>query len=350
MEDIAHRRNVNNEALAVLALGFQQLGMQDRAKAMLDRLYTHAIADAGSTHWTGVRGWDGGDIEPTALALQATLKITPNDPRAYAIVRWLMKVRHDEYWQSTRGTAMALYGMAEFLRISNELAPDYVATVLVNGKAVRGVRFVKESILEPEVELVVAVLRPGRGVVAAGLCPGRNEVRITKSGPGNLYYSTSLTQYIQRRAMPATVSGGGMSITREFFRPSASYFQSGATRDIGRSVDGCSTGQTVLVRLTVHATRPLSHILLEDNIPAGCEIIDRGDVSYDQWENWWVGQDVRDDRISFYIDELHRGKRVLEYQMRAGFAGTYSALPAQVFAMYDPTVRSTTAEQEFLIR
>ena len=86
MEEIARRRNVNNEALAVLALGFQKLGMQDRAEAMLARLYSHSIADAGNIHWAGVRGWDGGDVEPTALALQATLKINPRDPRVYGIV------------------------------------------------------------------------------------------------------------------------------------------------------------------------------------------------------------------------------------------------------------------------
>lgn len=341
MEEIAARRNVNNEALAALALGFQRLGMQDRAESVLARLYGQSISDAGSTHWAGVRGWDGGDIEPTALALQATLKINPRDPRVHGIVRWLMKVRHDEYWESTRGTAMALYAMSEFLRMSRELAPDYVATVQINGKTVGKAHFDKTSILQPEMQIQVS---------GDDLQKGRNELKIAKSGPGNLYYSTSLTQYIERRSMPATVSGGGLTITREYFRPSSTYFESGSSRDIGSPVDSCPVGQTVLVRLTIHATQPLSHILLEDSIPAGCEIIDRGEVSFDEWNNWWVGQDIRDDRISFYLDELSKGKHVVDYQMRAGFTGTYSALPAQVFSMYDPAVRSTTAEMEFRVR
>ena len=340
MEKIARRRSVNNEALASLALGFQKLGKQDRAEAMLARLYSHAVADGQYVHWAGVRGWDGGDIEPTALALQATLKINPRDPRIYGIVRWLMKQRHDEYWESTRGTAMALYGMSEFLKMSRELTPDYDATVQINGKVIRRVHFGRNSVWQPQVTVEVPV---------ADLRKGRNELTITKSGQGNLYYSTSLTQYVEKRIMPPVVTDG-LSITREYYRPSASYFQTGHARDRGSVVDSGSVGQTVLVRMTIRAARDFSHVLLEDNIPAGCEVIDRGDVSYDEWGNWWVGQDIRDDRVSFYLDEVHRGKRVVEYQMRAGFAGTYSALPAEIFAMYDPAVRATTGETEFVVR
>ena len=340
MEEIAGRHNVNNEALASLALGFDRLGKHDRAKAVLTRLYEHAVSDGGYIHWDGVKGWDGGDVEPTALVLQATLKINPHDPRVYGIVRWLMAQRYDGYWGSTRGTAMALYGMSEFLRISHEMTPNFDAAVQINGKVIRKVHFGRDSVRQPQVtiEIPTEILRKGR-----------NELTITKSGVGNLYYSTSLTQYVEKRTMPAVVTSG-LSVTREYYRPSPRYFQTGYARDRGSVVDGACVGQTVLVRLTIRATRPFSHVLLEDNIPAGCEIVYRGDVSFDEWNNWWVGQDVRDDSVSFYLDEVREGKRVVEYQMRAGFAGRYSALPAEIFAMYDPAVRATTGETEFRVR
>ena len=350
MEEIARRRYISNEALAVLALGFEKLGKHDSAKAMLARLFGQSISGGDGIHWAGGRGWDGGDVEQTALALDAALKIPPGripggmrpvDPRVYGIVRWLMKTRADDCWYNTRGTAMALYAMSEFLKMSKELAPNYLATVLVNGKVAGMVRFDKASVFEPEIEITVA----GRD-----LRKGRNELRLTKVGQGNLYYSTTLTQYIARKTIPATVTGAGLSIERAYYKPQSSYFQSEAEGEIGSSVRGCDGGEVVLVRLTVHSNAYFSHMLIEDCIPAGCEIIDRGNVNYDEWDRWWSGQDIGDDKVSFYVDELGHGKHVIEYQIRAGFAGTYAALPAQVFSMYDPGIRATTAEMEFSVR
>jgi len=73
-------------------------------------------------------------------------------------------------------------------------------------------------------------------------------------------------------------------------------------------------------------------------------------VDYWEWDYWYVGRDIRDEKISYYLDELDPGKQVIEYRMRAGFAGTYHAMPAQVFGMYEPQIRAATAETEFEIR
>ncbi len=106
----------------------------------------------------------------------------------------------------------------------------------------------------------------------------------------------------------------------------------------------------IFVRLVINTKKPFAHLLVEDYIPAGCEIQDRGHVDIWEWGNWWVGQDVRDQKISFYVDDLTPGRHVIEYQMRAGFVGTYHALPGQIFAMYNPAARASTDEAEFCIR
>jgi alpha-2-macroglobulin len=341
MERLAGYRTLPNEAIATLALGFEAAGQHDRARAVLDRLFAHAVSDGNMTYWKGGARYDGGDVEPTALALQAVLKINPGDPRAYQIVRWLMSQWRDEYWTSTRATAMALYGMSEFLAATNELSPDFTATVMVNGKKVGNARFNSASIYKPQVQITVQ----GRD-----LKKGRNELKIVKVGTGNLYYSTNLTQSLDQKSMPAVLSSAGLTVTREYFRPSSTYFQTDSPRDLGSPVDSCRVGDTVLVRLTIRSESLRSHVMLEDNIPAGCEIITQGNVEQYSWENWWVGQDVRDDKIAFYLNEVTVGKHVVEYQMRAGFAGTYCALPTELFSMYDPNVRATSEASEFDVR
>ena len=94
----------------------------------------------------------------------------------------------------------------------------------------------------------------------------------------------------------------------------------------------------------------MSHLLVEDFIPACFENIDRGDMYYEEWSYWWVGRDIRDDKISFFLDNFGRGARVITYPIRAGFSGVFCALPAQIFSMYDPSIRATTGERQFVIR
>lgn len=339
MEQIIRRKNVNNEALAVLALGFQQMGMHDRADATLQRLLQHANV-SGDIHWAGVSKWTGGDLEATALALQALLRIRPNDDRAYSIVRWLMGQRFDNYWMSTRGTAFTLYAMSEFLDRTKELTPNYDAVVSVNGKQLRKVHFDKSSIFDPQ----LTITAPGRD-----LRKGRNELTIQKTGPGNLYFSTNLTQYVARNPIPPLI-GKGISIERSYYKPKPQYFSSPVRRLRGSAVNSCNVGDIILVRLTITASQSVSHMMVEDFIPAGCEIVDRGNVFYSDWRNWWVGSDIRDDRIAFYVDSLSSGKRIIEYNMRAGFTGKYTALPAQFFSMYDPSARTTTGDTGFTVK
>lgn len=338
---ISSSGDLSPKTLAILALSYAQLGDAERAKSALKRLYDRAVLEPDAIHWKDRSGYYGEGIEATALALQATMKINPSDPRAYRIVRWLMMERQGGYWYSTRETAMVLYAMTEFAKVSKELTPDFTAVVLVNGKAVGARRFTKASIFEPEYEITIT---------NRDLRKGRNSLEIRKTGVGSLYYTSQLTQYVAKDLAPLTLTGSGLNITRTYYKPPSRFYENASDKDLGAPVSGCRAGDVIFVRLVVNCTRDVRHCLVEDFIPAGCEIIDRGQVSPWEWSFWWVGQDVRDEKIAFYVDGFDAGKHVIEYQMRAGFAGSYHALPAQVFAMYEPTIRASTAEQEFTIR
>jgi len=339
LDDLA-RQNLNAQSIALLTLSYAEIRTADKANASLQRLYDRASIEPGRIHWTVRNSLEGDDIEATALGLQATLKLNPNDPRAIQIVRWLMEQRRANYWYSTRDTAMVLYAMSEFVKVTKELTPDFTAVVLVNGKPVAARRFTRPSIFEPEYE--VAVTRDLR--------KGRNSLQIRKTGVGNLYFTTELTQYLARDLKPITLTGAGITITRQYYRLPSRYAEYSSVKELGRPISGCRVGDVVLVRLTVDCSRRVDRAMIEDMIPAGCEIIDRGQVDPWEWRWWWGGQDVRDDRISFYADTLDPGQHVIDYQIRAGFAGSYHALPAQVFAMYRPEMRASTPEAEFGIR
>ena len=58
------------------------------------------------------------------------------------------------------------------------------------------------------------------------------------------------------------------------------------------------------------------------------------------WRSWWVDNDVRDDKVTFYVDWLPAKESTIEYVVTARTPGQFSALPPSGFAMYQPEVNA----------
>lgn len=338
LKQLENQWQPDSTSLAYLALSLEHTGNRDRAKQALDRLMSRGISESTFLHWKGSYG-RAGDIETTALALQALVRIAPEDGRAVQIARWLMRERRGDRWYSTRDTAMTLYAMTEFLKVSKELSPSYDLAVVVNGKEVSEVHVDKSSLFKPEAEVSVSDLKKGR-----------NDIEIRKIGEGSLYYSARLNQTVAMDEIPARVNGSGVSVTRSYYKPKPGYWGDSSEKNLGQQVSSCGKNDIIMVRLKVSSNTDLNHLMVEDFIPAGFEIIDRGEVSNWSWGNWWSGQDVRDEKTSFYVEKMYAGSHVIEYQMRAATPGSFHALPAQVFAMYDPDVTAASGEREFRVK
>ena len=83
------------------------------------------------------------------------------------------------------------------------------------------------------------------------------------------------------------------------------------------------------------------HLTLEDSLPAGCEVADQGRMPIWQWRHWWADKIVRDELVAFAITHLPAGSKQLEYKLIAQIPGQYSAVPTQIYSMYDdPRVRT----------
>jgi uncharacterized protein YfaS (alpha-2-macroglobulin family) len=330
---------LNDSNLAYAALSLVRTGHKDVAAAAMARLYQRAKQQGGMVYWPSGR-WDGETVETTAIALEAAVAVDAQDQRVPQIVRWLMRQRTGNYWWSTRQTAEVIYAMSEYLKRSNELAPDCSVVVRVNGRKVGSFRFDKSSIFD--LDKVISV--------PAGLLHrGANEVEIAKLGNGNVYYSLEMTQYLAQKKIHPTTSGPELFVIRAYYQSSrVTTFDE--NQKLGPAISQCDVGDIVLVRLRVHANGRMRYLLLEDYIPAGFEIVDKGDVDYWDWDYWFSGRDIRDDRIAFFLEEVPNGWSSVEYRMRAAFPGAYHSLPARVFDMYQPSLFAASAESEFTIR
>ncbi|HSI86979.1 MAG TPA: alpha-2-macroglobulin family protein, partial [Candidatus Methylacidiphilales bacterium] len=176
---------------------------------------------ADSCFW-GVDGpvhrWTDGPVEATAYALRAMLAIDPLNPRVEMAARWLTNHRIASRWSNTRDTAVVVLTLLEYMRITQELTPDFKAELLINGQSIQHVSCTRDQVLGT---LIVSVPE-------AQLKPGNNPIQIRMSGKGRLYTSARLRYFSKESPIPA--SGTDITIKREYFRERTVPLLLGGTR------------------------------------------------------------------------------------------------------------------------
>ena len=60
--------------------------------------------------------------------------------------------------------------------------------------------------------------------------------------------------------------------------------------------------------------------------------------------------EYRDDRVSFFVRQLARGRHSVSYRLRAEVPGTFSALPAVAAGMYAPELVGNSEEHKLKVR
>ena len=140
------------------------------------------------------------------------------------------------------------------------------------------------------------------------------------------------------------------------------------------AVDGISLSdqRELQVRLTLTLPQAMYHLVVEDFIPAGAEIVDlslkttqkgivpqqdQPDTQYldsdpfrSGW-NWWLfsGPKIFDDHISWTAPFLPAGTYELTYRLTPLQAGEFRLLPAHAYETYFPEVEGTSAGAVFHI-
>jgi uncharacterized protein YfaS (alpha-2-macroglobulin family) len=339
-------RSQGYRALALLE-GSAEEGQQ--AKGIVDYLWSIADQSGGLYHWSekmapGVSSFVHTPIsnpESTAVVLKAALAASPQDPRLAGVVRWLMLQREGNRWVSTRDTAWILYTLADYLKATGELKPDYTLTVLLNGKEVHSEVITPADALREERVVHVPFKELARD----------NRLEVRKNGEGAAYYSLKVRQQIRASSFAPESAVRGLSIQREYFRLATrrDAFGRPVVAPEKRPVTELRVGDRIMVRLTIKSETPMRYLMIEDPIPAGCEVQERGSVPQDEWDQWFAHLDVRDDRVSVFVTDLARGTHTIEYYLRPEATGRPRALPAVLSDMYIPSTRAATADTALTI-
>ncbi len=354
IEKLARRNDLNNYARALLALAATHQGATAVAGKMVSQLEKNVTQTQTGAFWKGTTwhyNWQDDQVETTAWVLKAMLQLRGETDLTRKATRWLLTQKQGSSWGNTRQTAMVVFALADHLKSTNQLDPDMTITAQVNGKQVASQRITKGDLFKEEIKITVP---------ASGLNKGENRVEITRSGRGTLYATARLSYYATGSAIKP--ADAGFAVKREYWtlervRDGKKYIYK--KRPFNGTV---KSGEELFVKVTVVPNAAYDYFMLEDPLPAGCEVITEtsgyeipGENGYGgnddgggyrpwrrSWNWWYADRDVRDEKVSFFSTRIEGQEYEFSYILRAQIPGSYAVMPAVGALMYYPEVRGNS--------
>jgi uncharacterized protein YfaS (alpha-2-macroglobulin family) len=333
---------LNDYSRSLIALCLNEIDLKNDAMVYIKELEQNIKSSSdGYAYWEGKSwhyNWQDDKIQTTAFGLKALINVSPNSENIDKALRWLMVQRKGFSWYNTQQTAMIVYAVTDYLKISNELNPDYNVKIYVNGKQYIEKNYTKDDVFQKD-----SVIK----IIGGNLKKGPNEIRIIKNGKGKLYFSSNLRFYINETLVKAEENG--FRVEREYFK--LEKYELYANKQIiykKKHFDGeVNSGDLLLVKIKVFSKdNDLSYFMLEDPIPGGCEVIkddwqyrieDESEYSgynYYYWRWWYADKEIRDDKCSFFATQLYGNSFQFSYIIRAYIPGNYSVNPSKGELMY----------------
>ncbi|KKW22451.1 MAG: Large extracellular alpha-helical protein [Parcubacteria group bacterium GW2011_GWF2_50_9] len=369
------RENASNLSLGHLALILSNPGydafLRDEILASLENRLT--IDGRGAFIQGGTRrtiyDFYETPIKDTALLLRAWTKAGKNHELADKVLRWLLKSRSkDGSWGSTNNTLSAIEALTEYLEWKKESDSNFELSIYTDDALRETFSFNRET-NEKTFTTTIPVKDISKGEM--------HTIDFVKKNLGDLantfYYDLSLTYFLPIDAVPQRDEG--FTIERSLYR----------LDDEARltPLQEANAGEVLRGVLRVTVPKERRFVAVEDFIPAGMELINFKLSTEDQslqegaaplrsgkraGENggkrlmaalglggldalpdtayskalapreklYADAEELRDDRLFLFRENLPSGVYEYEYFVRALIPGTFHHLPAVVSEMYFP--------------
>lgn len=328
------RFELSLEGRAYLAISMKDMsGMGSKAKRLNDELISLAKKTATTTHWEEPKRdyrFMGSNTTTTASILEAITLFDKKNPLIPEVVRHLMSIRTDNHWPTTRDTAAVIKAISYQLLGKGDQKVNEDYRLELNGKILKEGKFTKDDLLKLQ-EYAISISDFNIG--------GESDLRITKSGEGNLYYNVNLKYYLPFSEIEPLEQG--MVVVREFVDSKGNIL----------STDTINENTEVWVRLIIVAPEERHFVVIEDTLPAGLESVNESlkNVSVLNKERpnvkekgnqllYFEHKEYHDDRTTLFANYLPAGVYEVMYRARATTPGRYHHPPAQAYQMYIPDV------------
>lgn len=345
------RDRLNPYSRALFAVSEQKRGDLQRAAVLGRNIVNGVMEDKenGTARWgeSGIHyRWSEGGVEATAFVIRALSLLDRDSKYLEPAVKWLSLNRRGGRWKNTRDTAIAVLGLAEYLKTTQELAPDYAYQVKLNGKVVKEGRVTAQNVFtfDRMVNLPADVLKDGD-----------NMVEIAMKGKGALYAAGYLKYFTLEE--PITKAGNEIFVERSYEIKSVKETLMKGLKEDWKPLndnDTVNSGDRIRVTVMMEAKNHYEYLISEDYKPAGLEAVSltsgAGHAVKLDAEGRETGetvplyQEFRDQKAAFFIDRLKQGKYLIRYELRAEVPGQFHAMPNQSHAMYVPEIRANSDE------
>jgi len=333
MAAITDTQHLDIFSQAGLAIALHELGDDMQAQKLIDRLSEQAVVTDSDAYWNTGEA-DGhyhektmsSSMRSTALALDAIVRIRPDDPIVPKIVRWLMAHRAPDGWGTTQETAYTVVALTDYLRASGELNSGSAYRVYVNDQLVQ-----QGTLSGKQIQQTISV-------PATQLRDGANRIRLERDrSGGQLYYK------ITQRALIAGSTdraAGPIEVTRSYRDPKSN-----------KLITNAQPGDVIEVEVKIDMPDDGWYVAIEDPLPGGLEGVNErlNTTSFTARQNdygapeeffcqdyGYNNKEIHDDRVVFFVTHLDKGTHTFTYLARATQTGLFNAMPAQVYLMYAP--------------
>jgi uncharacterized protein YfaS (alpha-2-macroglobulin family) len=293
--------------------------------------------DEGHVEIADVESWQSGfgsRLQVTALLAAALVRFDPGHPMLAPLARWLVKRISQTRDTTTHDAAHALLALTDYYAKIEDEVPDFDVEVLLDGDVVA-----KDHLAGRRAE--VSVDRLGMRSVPKGRSL---PLEFSKHGPGRMYYSARLSYAPGVDVTAVAPQARGFLVERRAM-----------TLDGKPLTDRVRFGEPYLVELDVVALGEQTYVVIDDALPAGVDAVqlDFATVAPSLRRAFYeaVGarhgafadfQEVSDDSVRFFVDDLAPGLHRYFYLARPVHRGEYRVPGARAFAMYDPETFGST--------
>jgi hypothetical protein len=332
-----------NDQLAMVLQNLRQFIVED------DENQTAYLKLPSSFAWWN---WYGSETEANAYYLKLLSKTEPRGKTASRLAKYLLNNRQNAtYWNSTRDTALAIEALADYLQASGEDKPDLTIAVWLDGKLQKEVKILPAELFAFDNKFVLE---------GAAVESGHHTLELRKTGNSPLYYNAYLSNF----TLDDSISAAGLEIKvdRKICKltPAEKYADVRGSR--GQSLeekvekydrhelanfDALKSGDLVEVELEIESKNDYEYVMFEDLKAAGFEPVELRSGYNGNSLGAYV--EMRDNRVTFFLHTLARGKNSVRYRLRAETPGQFSALPAVVSAMYAPELKANSQEMKLRI-
>jgi uncharacterized protein YfaS (alpha-2-macroglobulin family) len=298
------------QAEAMIALFFNRMGENEKAKAMLRSLKERSLQDEYGYHWSLKSNlWTDADIETHALILQAFDEIDSDSEVRAGILTYLLKQKQTRNWGTPSATLSATMSL-----LNNAVScSNNAITLSIDGKKITNkttafpgimTNTIKDASMVKSIELTTDKKCPAwGGVYRHRIVPLKEE------------FSAAEGEFSVSRQLLRNIPGKGLIPLKE-----------------GEQL---TLGERIMIRIKISAPNTMNYVQVQDLFPSCFDIM--ANISeYRHYQNLWTYIIPRDKTMNFFIDYLPKGISFMDYEVKVEKTGTFSKGMIKAYSIYAP--------------